>query len=57
MEDPLVAIKKRELEDRKRLLDNPLKMKALKVCLFILGLFIKGGVQKAIDTRPLLQKF
>jgi len=30
MEDPLVAIKKRELEDRKRLLDNPLKMKALK---------------------------
>jgi len=30
LEDPLVAIKKRELEDRKRLLDNPLKMKALR---------------------------
>jgi len=30
VEDPLVAIKKRELEDRKKLLDNPLKMKALR---------------------------
>jgi len=30
LEDPLVAIKKREMEDRKRLLDNPLKMKALQ---------------------------
>lgn len=30
MEDPLVAIKKREMEDRKKLLDNPVKMKALQ---------------------------
>merc|ERR1712226_322897 len=30
MEDPLVAIKKREVEDRKKLMDNPLKMKALQ---------------------------
>jgi len=29
MEDPLVAIKKREVEDRKKLMDNPVKMKAL----------------------------
>ena len=30
MEDPLVAIKKREVEDRKKLMDNPLKMRALQ---------------------------
>jgi len=30
MEDPLINIKKREMEDRKRLMDNPVKMKALK---------------------------
>jgi len=30
MEDPLVAIKKREVEDRKRLMDNPVKMKQLQ---------------------------
>lgn len=30
MEDPLVAIKKREVEDRKRLMDNPMKMKQLQ---------------------------
>merc|ERR1712059_13230 len=30
MEDPLVAIKKREMEDRKRLMDNPIKMRALQ---------------------------
>merc|ERR1719319_398421 len=29
-EDPLVALKKREMEDRKRLMDNPVKMKALQ---------------------------
>jgi hypothetical protein len=26
MEDPLVLIKKREMEERKRILDNPLKV-------------------------------
>ncbi len=26
MEDPLVVIKKREMEERKRILDNPLKV-------------------------------
>jgi len=30
IEDPLVAIKKRELEDRRKILDNPVKMKALQ---------------------------
>jgi len=30
MEDPLVSIKKREMEDRRKILDNPVKMKALK---------------------------
>ena len=30
LEDPLVSIKKREAEDRRKLLDNPIKMKALK---------------------------
>ena len=30
LEDPLVAIKKREAEDRRKLMDNPIKMKALK---------------------------
>eukprot|EP00092_Neocalanus_flemingeri_P031146 GFUD01033833.1.p1 GENE.GFUD01033833.1~~GFUD01033833.1.p1 ORF type:complete len:485 (+),score=167.19 GFUD01033833.1:54-1508(+) len=30
IEDPLVAIKKRELDDRRRILDNPVKMKALQ---------------------------
>ena len=29
LEDPLVSIKKREAEDRQRVLDNPIKMKAL----------------------------
>ena len=29
LEDPLVSIKKREAEDRKKVLDNPVKMKAL----------------------------
>ena len=31
LEDPLVSIKKREAEDRKRVLDNPIKMKMLNV--------------------------
>ena len=30
IEDPLVAIKKRELDDRRKILDNPVKMKALQ---------------------------
>lgn len=30
MEDPLVVIKKREMEERKRILDNPLKVRALQ---------------------------
>jgi len=30
LEDPLVSIKKKEMEDRKRLMDNPVKMKALQ---------------------------
>merc|ERR1712098_286177 len=30
LEDPLVAIKKKEMEDRKRLMDNPIKMRALQ---------------------------
>lgn len=30
MEDPLVVIKKREVEERKRILDNPLKVRALQ---------------------------
>jgi len=30
LEDPLVSIKKRELEDRRKILDNPVKMKALQ---------------------------
>merc|ERR1712048_318041 len=30
LEDPLVSIKKREAEDRKKIMDNPIKMKALR---------------------------
>ena len=36
-EDPLFLIKKKEEDNRKELVRNPLKMKKLKVCIYIIN--------------------
>jgi hypothetical protein len=64
-EDPLLTLRKKELDTRKRLLDNPIKMKQIQAYVrfinrldnYIKGIFILHKIAKSNSTQSQKESF